>query len=195
MPRILVAECKQEISSFHPVLSGYENFHIEKGDELFRQRGLNTEFGGAFPVLEGAGMELVPTVSARSGSAGLLSSEGWKKLSAEVLAEIKAKIDGIDAQKLTARPGIAVCAAVFACHCSRLALHGFLMPVKAALLKRDCKLTAEKVCAEFAAFFSRSCPFERACTACMPAIPNCDRLMSDSACQIITKSLNAARCR
>jgi len=97
VPKILIAECKQEISSFHPVQSGYENFHIDHGDALFKQRGLNTEFGGAFPVLEGAGMELVPTVSARAGSAGILSAEGWKKLSEEVLSAIRAKIDGIDA--------------------------------------------------------------------------------------------------
>ncbi len=97
MPRILIAECKQEISSFHPVQSGYENFHIDKGDALLNQRGLNTEFGGALPVFDAAGMEIVPTISARAGSAGLLSAEGWKKLSQEVLAAIKAKLDGIDA--------------------------------------------------------------------------------------------------
>jgi type I restriction enzyme M protein len=32
--RILVAECMQEISSFNPLPSGYENFRIERGDTL-----------------------------------------------------------------------------------------------------------------------------------------------------------------
>ena len=40
MPRILIVECMQEISSFNPLPSGYENFHIERGDELYAQRGL-----------------------------------------------------------------------------------------------------------------------------------------------------------
>ena len=33
-PRILVAECMQEISSFNPLVSGYENFHIEHGEQM-----------------------------------------------------------------------------------------------------------------------------------------------------------------
>ena len=31
MPRILVAECKQEVSTFNPVLSGYEDFEVLRG--------------------------------------------------------------------------------------------------------------------------------------------------------------------
>ena len=47
MPRILIVECMQEISSFNPIPSGYENFHILRGDELFEQRGRNQAIGGA----------------------------------------------------------------------------------------------------------------------------------------------------
>ena len=50
MPKILIVECMQEISSFNPLPSGYENFHIERGDELYVQRGLNTSIGGALGV-------------------------------------------------------------------------------------------------------------------------------------------------
>ena len=32
MPRILIAECKQEVSTFNPHLSGYEDFGIRRGD-------------------------------------------------------------------------------------------------------------------------------------------------------------------
>ena len=52
MPRILIVECMQEISSFNPLPSAYENFHIERGEELLAQRGLNTAIGGALSVFE-----------------------------------------------------------------------------------------------------------------------------------------------
>jgi microcystin degradation protein MlrC len=96
MGRILVAECMQEISSFNPVLSQYDSFHIERGNSMLNQEGLNTGLGGAIPVLREAGFELVPTMSARAGSAGLLSSAGWKRLSVEMLGAIKANTNGID---------------------------------------------------------------------------------------------------
>ncbi len=98
-PRILVVECMQEISSFNPLPSGYENFHIERGDEMLSQDGLNTGIGGALPVLREAGFEIVLTISARAGSAGLLSAEGWRRLSREVMDAVRAGaaggIDGV----------------------------------------------------------------------------------------------------
>ena len=89
MPRILIAECMQEISSFNPVQSGYANFHIERGEELLAHRGLNTSLGGALQVFAQAGATPVLTIAARSGSAGLLSAEGWARLHAEVLGAIR----------------------------------------------------------------------------------------------------------
>lgn len=35
MPRIIVAECKQEVSSFNPVASHYEDFAISFGNDIF----------------------------------------------------------------------------------------------------------------------------------------------------------------
>ncbi|AZO80179.1 MULTISPECIES: M81 family metallopeptidase [unclassified Bosea (in: a-proteobacteria)] len=97
MKRILIADCKQEISSFNPLPSGYDNFLIRHGNGLYEQRGQNQELGGALAVFEARpDIEIVPTICARAGSAGLLSTEGWKRLSEEVLAAIFAKLDGID---------------------------------------------------------------------------------------------------
>lgn len=97
MKRILIADCKQEISSFNPLPSQYDNFLIRHGEGLYEQRGKNQELGGALAVFEAQpDIEIVPTICARAGSAGLLSAEGWKKLSEEVLAAIFAKLDGID---------------------------------------------------------------------------------------------------
>ncbi|HZO86710.1 MAG TPA: M81 family metallopeptidase [Chthonomonadaceae bacterium] len=89
-PRILIVECMQEISSFNPVPSQYENFHITRGVEMLAQEGLNTAIGGALPVLRAAGMEPVFAISARAGSAGLLSAEGWQRLSTEILNAVAA---------------------------------------------------------------------------------------------------------
>ncbi len=98
MPRILIFDVKQEISTFNPVPSGYENFHILRGDEIFRHRGINTEFGGALGVFDARpDVTVIPTILAQAGSAGLLSAEGWKRLSSEVLAAIEARIGEADA--------------------------------------------------------------------------------------------------
>ena len=97
MKRILIADCKQEISSFNPLPSHYENFLIHHGDGLYVQRGQNQELGGALAVFEARpDIEIVPTICARSGSAGPLSAAGWKKLSEEILAAIFARLDRID---------------------------------------------------------------------------------------------------
>jgi microcystin degradation protein MlrC len=99
VPRILVVECMQEISSFNPVPSGYDLFVVLRGDEVLdTQRGLNTFVGGALEVFEATpGVELVPTYSARSFSAGRLSREGFERIAAELLAEVRANVEGIDA--------------------------------------------------------------------------------------------------
>ncbi len=89
-PRILIIECMQEISSFNPVPSEYANFRIDRGEEMLAQAGLNTAVGGALSVLDHAGMKPVFAVSARAGSAGLLSSAGWSQLSAEILDAVRA---------------------------------------------------------------------------------------------------------
>lgn len=97
MPRILIVECMQEISSFNPVPSHYENFHIERGEELLVHRGMNTSIGGALSVFEKQdGVEVVPVFAARAGSAGLLSAQGWSRLSRELLDAVEVALRGID---------------------------------------------------------------------------------------------------
>jgi microcystin degradation protein MlrC len=96
MPKILVTECMQEISSFNPLPSGYENFRIERGEELTAQRGRNTAIGGALSVFEKPGIDVIPTYGARAGSAGLLSAEGWARLSRELLDAVAGRIEEAD---------------------------------------------------------------------------------------------------
>ncbi len=96
MARVLLVECMQEVSSFNPMPSGYEVFAIQRGAELFLQAGLNSGMGGALSVFRTAGVELVPTYGARSGSAGLLSAAGWKRLSGELIEAVAAGMKDID---------------------------------------------------------------------------------------------------
>jgi microcystin degradation protein MlrC len=98
MTRILIVECMQEISSFNPLPSGYENFHILRGNAIYDQRGRNQAIGGALAVFEARrDIAVVPAISARSGSAGLLSAAGWKRLSTEIMDAVRASIDHVDA--------------------------------------------------------------------------------------------------
>ena len=97
MQRILIVECMQEISSFNPRPSGYDHFTIRQGRDILRQRGLNTSVGGALEVFGAhSGIEVVPAYSARAGSAGLLSSAGWRRISQELSAAVAARLTDID---------------------------------------------------------------------------------------------------
>ena len=93
MTRILIVECMQEISSFNPLPSGYENFHIQRGDEIYAQRGRNPAIGGALSVFDARPRcrSRARDLGARAGSAGLLSAAGWQKLSTEILDAVRAK--------------------------------------------------------------------------------------------------------
>src|SRR5262245_23109701 len=98
MPRILIVECMQEISSFNPLPSEYENFHILRGDEIYEQRGRNQAIAGALSVFDARpDVTVAFAISARSGSAGLLSAAGWRRLSGEIMERIRATIDQVDA--------------------------------------------------------------------------------------------------
>jgi microcystin degradation protein MlrC len=84
MPRVIIAECKQEVSTFNPVPSRYEDFQVVRGADLLAfHRSVGQEIGGALTVFdEGKSFELVPTFGAKANtSGGVLSAEGFKSLS------------------------------------------------------------------------------------------------------------------
>src|SRR6185312_481114 len=96
--RILILECMQEVSSFNPLLSGYDEFAIAHGDAVLRQRGLNTAIGGALAVFDArADVTVVPTISARAGSAGLLKADDWQRLRTELLDAARPHVGKVDA--------------------------------------------------------------------------------------------------
>jgi len=93
MPKILVAECKQESSSFNPLLSPYEDFSIAAGDDvLVRHRGVRSEMAGALSVFGArAGVQVVPAYSARSiTSGGELDAGGFDRIAREFLDRVRA---------------------------------------------------------------------------------------------------------
>lgn len=93
MPRILIAECKQEVSSFNPMPSRYEDFRIVRGPAMAEyHRHVREEVGGALSVFDAEpSVQIVPTVGASSNtSGGILSADGFQKLSREILQGIAA---------------------------------------------------------------------------------------------------------
>ena len=100
MPRILIAECKQEVSTFNPVLSGCEDFTIRCGEEILRyHRQVRSEVGGALSVFDSrSGVQLVPACSAHFiTSGGTLADAAFRRIADELLASIKAAppVDGV----------------------------------------------------------------------------------------------------
>ncbi|HWU36136.1 MAG TPA: M81 family metallopeptidase, partial [Candidatus Acidoferrum sp.] len=93
MLRVLVAECKQEVASFNPVLSHYEDFRVAFGDEvLARHRGVRSEMAGALHVLESRPeLRVVPAYSARSiTSGGILTAGDFQRIAREFLDSVRA---------------------------------------------------------------------------------------------------------
>jgi microcystin degradation protein MlrC len=91
--RILVCECKQEISSFNPAPSGYEDFVVSLGEALFaRHRGVQSEVAGALSVLGQRGdLALIPGYGAQAiTSGGTLGSADFRRIAGEFLAAVRA---------------------------------------------------------------------------------------------------------
>jgi microcystin degradation protein MlrC len=90
--RILVAECKQEISSFNPVLSRYEDFEVSAGAAILDyHRGLNTEMTGALDVFRQCeDVEIIPTYSIRAiTSGGPTAQEDYERLAKEFMDAVR----------------------------------------------------------------------------------------------------------
>jgi microcystin degradation protein MlrC len=100
MPRILIAECKQEISTFNPHPSGLEDFSIRRGDEILAyHRHVRNEIGGALQVFDAeSSIELAPTYSAFFiTSGGMLAQDSWNRISRDFLDSIREAppVDGV----------------------------------------------------------------------------------------------------
>ncbi len=72
MKRILIAGCVQEVSTFNPVYSTYDDFDVAFGDEVVeRSIGKNSEVAGMVSVLQDhPDWQIVSSYSAGATSAG-----------------------------------------------------------------------------------------------------------------------------
>ncbi len=100
MPRILIAECKQEVSTFNPHLSGYGDFGIRHGRELVDyHRSVRSEIGGASTIFDAVpGVEIIPAYSASFiCSGGALATVAWERIASEFLDAIRISppVDGV----------------------------------------------------------------------------------------------------
>ena len=100
MPRILLAECMQEISTFNPVPSRLEDIEVRVGDEMLQfHTGLETDVCGALDVFgRRDDIQIVPAASARATtSGGVLDADSFARLAETLLGAVRANADGIDA--------------------------------------------------------------------------------------------------
>ena len=100
MRRILIAECKQEVSTFNPHLSQYADFRVRYGQELLSyHRSVRNEIGGALSVFdELVDVEIVPAYSACFiTSGGTLAADAWQRIAREFIESIRSAppVDGV----------------------------------------------------------------------------------------------------
>lgn len=96
MLRVLINECKQEISSFNPFLGRYHDFAISTGAQLLADhKGVGSEVGGALQVFAGdPEVEVVPGFSARAiTSGGTVADEDFQRIAAGFLDAVRAHRD------------------------------------------------------------------------------------------------------
>lgn len=99
MIRILVNECKQEVSSFNPVLSHYDDFTIHSGPDIIAaNKDVGSEMSGALDVFRRrSDVEVVPGYSARAiTSAGTMADADFNRMATEFLNAVR-NTNGIDA--------------------------------------------------------------------------------------------------
>src|SRR6185312_3049081 len=92
MIRILLGECKQEVSSFNPALSHYDDFTFSHGDELIdAHAGAQSEMSGALGVFMARDdIDLVPAYGARAiSSGGTLAAADWQRIAGEFLDAVR----------------------------------------------------------------------------------------------------------
>lgn len=85
--RVLIGECKQEVSTFNPAASHQEDFSFSRGEELLDfHTGIRSEIGGAISVFREAGAEIEGLCSARANtSGGTLAAPDWNGIASDFL--------------------------------------------------------------------------------------------------------------
>ena len=91
MPRIAIAECKQEVSSFSPARSRFDDFRIVRGSALLdHHRRVREEVGGALSVFDAdQRVQLAPTFGASANtSGGILLQSDFQRLTEDFVGRL-----------------------------------------------------------------------------------------------------------
>jgi len=98
MPRVLIAEMKQETGVFNPVPTCYGDFQIVCDQVLLETlQGTKTEVAGALDIFRDApNIEVVPTMAAWAVSGGSIPTDDLNRLIDEISESIASQVD-IDA--------------------------------------------------------------------------------------------------
>src|SRR5688500_9936448 len=85
--RILIAECKLEVSTFNPALSHRHDFVYSSGPGIEQYHtGIDSEIGGALEVFRNAGADITGGYSVRAiSSAGTLAAPDWDGIASDFL--------------------------------------------------------------------------------------------------------------
>jgi microcystin degradation protein MlrC len=100
MPGILINECKQEVSSFNPVLGSYADFNVSWGNDLVaRHRDVGMEVGGALRIFsQHPEVKVVPGYSACAvTSSGTLGDASFQRIASEFLEAVRSAKGVVDA--------------------------------------------------------------------------------------------------
>ena len=98
MFRILVADCRQEVSSFNPKETTYDDYNIVRGKALFAANlDVESSINGARKVFGGRrDVELVPLMGACANSSGPLIQADFERLAAEFIEALEAESGEVD---------------------------------------------------------------------------------------------------
>ena len=98
MPKILVNECIQEVSSFNPIPSGLDQFQCREGFEIFdKHQTLISEVAGALSVFAKNNVDCLPGFSARAmTSGGLLPDKDFEYIAQRILRSVEQHKDKVD---------------------------------------------------------------------------------------------------
>jgi len=98
MPRILIAEMKQETGVFNPVPTCYRDFQVVQSQDLLETLGgTKTEVAGALDIFqEEQDIEVVPAMAAWAVSGGHIPTDDLNRLIDEISESIASQVD-IDA--------------------------------------------------------------------------------------------------
>lgn len=110
MYRVLIAECKQEVSSFNPVASHYGDFVVSFGEAIVAQhQGVQSEIAGALAVFGSrADVAVIPAYSAQQmTSGGTLAAADFARIVGEFRDGLRAA-PAVDAAYLALHGAMAV---------------------------------------------------------------------------------------